>query len=897
MKRKANIKRFVPALLSLVVIFAFTCMVGSPLLTRFPLGSDTPSHLAKIHYLDQYYPHFPSWYYKEGCGYPFLMVYSPLSYYITFFIHKLFFISIFEAFNLAWFSSILLAGIGVYFFAKVKFRTEVTALSSSIFYLSYPLIWTMETLGGFFAETFAVPFSIFALIFLTLYQDKGTKRYLILATLSYTFLILIHTLIAFATTIVLSIYAMTRVLAKEVSPRVGILSIVKIVSLGLGLSSFWFIPFMSATPLATYTYTTLRESVDFFYFIAILPTILGFTGQRGGIFGYSSFSVYMSVFILLGAFLTLKSRRFSFWMLLLNVILVAFLFEYLFFQVKADLDPILRFNFLIVIFLSTLAGLGVTEAGRFLSRIHLVLKLDSRKDKVRQTVGLVNAILSIALIALVFGLSLSHVYNPRSWGGFPVPSFSLSETNYNIAKEISNHIEGDAFTRLDISPDLGGALEALPLVSNVSQVSTYFFSGSLIRPWWGYQSGVFYGSLGGKTELRTLSRWFGVQYVAIAYPPNPIWKYQNNSFTEVWHDGVVYLLRNDNATGLVSVGDQPVVLVIGNEELNAYEPVLKVLIMSGVDPEDAYLVHGSSYVDDYSFDELTKFDAVILHGYGYRDSIKAWKLLQDYADAGGGLFIETGWQYANPDWNSSNIPTPCPVETTTWTNFGKQWHFSYINTSIVNEISFNAFSPPIWGEEPWSFSVSNNQSVRNGAYPVLWNNGYPIVVAGTYGKGRVVWSGMNLIPHATGNENAEESRLFARILNWMIDKKGVTNYNFKAVRHVPEEVMISIFGADENTNVLFREAYFQNWHAYVQKDNFQMEMKIYKAGPDLMLVKVPLRIDAPFTVVFAYGKSYVDWSGISVTLVSLSVLAIYALSAKVPRKTVWVPSEKVPFTK
>jgi len=874
MKTQIRGKQAASTLLSLIVIFAFTYIVGSPLLTAFPLGNDTPSHLARVYYLDQYYPHFPSWYYKEGCGYPFQMMYSPLSYYITFFMHKLFFVSIFEAFNLTWFSFFLLGGIGVYFFSRVKFRSEMVALSSSVFYLSYPLIWQIQTVIGSFSETVAIPFSIFTLVFFTLYQDRRSKRHLVCAFWSYAFMILANVFVGFAGTIVLAAYSFARVLAKEISLKESIFALTKMLVLGLSLSSIWFIPFLAATPLTTFAQTTLRESVDIFYFASILPVILGFVGEAGGKFGYSSHSIVMSVFFLLGIILAIKRRDFSFWAFLLNVILVAFLFEYMFFQVKATLDSILRFNFFMVIFLCDLAGLGVAEMGRLPTRIHLFRKSEFQRKQTRNLGRSINMASSIALIVLVFGISLGHIYSPSTWNAYPY---------YNIAKEVSDHIEGGALTRIDVSPNLGGIMEAVPIASNVSQVNTYFFQGSLIRPWWGYQAGVFYGPLGGRTELRTLVRWFGVRYVVISDSFDPVWKYENNSFTEIWHKEAIHLLSYDNATTLVSVGNQPTVLFIGSEKLNAYEQVFRVTVMSGMDPEEAYLVHGTSYVDDYSLDELRKFDALVLHGYDYHESTAAWNLLRDYVANGGGLLIETGWQYANPDWSNPNIPEPCPVGKTGWTNYGKDWHFSYTNISITNEIDFNSFSPPIWGEDPWSFSISDNQSVRNWAFPILWNNGHPIIVAGNYGEGRVVWSGMNLIPHANGNENREECRLFAKMLKWVISRESITNFNHKVIRNIPEEVVISILDADRRTNVLFREAYFYNWQAYVQKGGAEVQVKIYKAGPDLMLVRLPPETNPPFTVVFKYEKSVVEWCGISITVVSLFVLMVYGIRPRTRR--------------
>ena len=854
--------------LSLCVIFAFTYIVGRSLLTSFPLGSDTPNHLAKIYYLDRYFPHIPLWYYKEGCGYPFLMLYPPISYYIPLFLHRIFSISIFDSFNLTWFASVLFTALGIYFFVKVKYRNELMAVSSSIFYLSCPAIWLLETLPGFYSQVVAIPFFVFTLLFFTLYQDSRRKRYFLATILCYTFSILTHLGVGLITAIVLIVYALMRFFSKELSLTKAIIDTLKVGLTSLCLSSFWFIPFLKSNPFISLR--MIREPIDLGYFLKLLPAVLG-VSEQGNILGYSSYSIFLYILALTGTIFAIKQRRFSFWMMSLGIIFNAFLLEFLFFQSKTYPDTILRFNFPIIIFISILGGLGVLVIQKTLK------SLIQKRRHIRIESNRLNSttVVSFVLIILVFYFSLNHIYiNPSSWGGFSIHTFS-HEGTYILTKEISAQIDGNNLTRIDTSPNLGGIMETLTIISNLSQINTYFYQGNLIREWWGYQGGVFYGIIGGKTELRVLSRWFGPQYIIVSDIDDPIWKYQDNGFVDAWRSGHIRLLRHINATNLVSVGDVPTVLVISSEEHNAYEPIFRTIIMSGLDSEYAYIIHGGSYIDDYSLDELQKFDVLILHGYNYHDSNTAWELLRDYVFNGGGLFIETGWQYVNPDWSNPNIPMPCPVSMTFWTNYGKEWHFSHIDTPITKEPDFTTFSQPVWGESPWSFSTTNNESVRNWAQTVLWNKGHPIVVTGNYGEGRVVWSGMNLIPHAYRNNNYEECRFFAEMIRWMINR-GTTKSDYEVTRPIPEKVVVSIHSTNEVRSVLFREAYYHKWHAYLEKGDTRIELEIYRAGPDLMLVKIPAGVNSPFKVVFEYRRSWIDWASVTVSVTTLCTLGIYA---------------------
>ena len=75
----------------------------------------------------------------------------------------------------------------------------------------------------------------------------------------------------------------------------------------------------------------------------------------------------------------------------------------------------------------------------------------------------------------------------------------------------------------------------------------------------------------------------------------------------------------------------------------------------------------SAYVDDYSADQLSLFPALVLVGYRYHDRNKAFGLLNDYVRAGGSLYIETGWQYVDPDWDlGSPTPSVLPVGELRW---------------------------------------------------------------------------------------------------------------------------------------------------------------------------------------------------------------------------------------
>ena len=111
-------------------------------------------------------------------------------------------------------------------------------------------------------------------------------------------------------------------------------------------------------------------------------------------------------------------------------------------------------------------------------------------------------------------------------------------------------------------------------------------------------------------------------------------------------------------------------LVIGGDQKGTSHPYNDLFerASTGMIPfGSGWLVRSeSAYVDDYSADQLSSFPALVLVGYRYHDRNKAFGLLNDYVRAGGSLYIETGWQYVDPDWNTSTAPKALPVRGLGW---------------------------------------------------------------------------------------------------------------------------------------------------------------------------------------------------------------------------------------
>ena len=146
-----------------------------------------------------------------------------------------------------------------------------------------------------------------------------------------------------------------------------------------------------------------------------------------------------------------------------------------------------------------------------------------------------------------------------------------------------------------------------------------------------------------------------------------------------------------------------------------------------------------------------------------------------------------------------------------------------------------------------------------------------MLVAGTLGRGRVVWSGMNLPYHASSTRNSQESLLLAQAIAWAAPDGGAAA-PYRATFVNPQARSIRLEGPAKG--VLFKENWVPNWRATV--DGRQVE--IYPAGPDFMYV--PLGgFSHPAVVELTFTRTALEWIGDAISLLTLAGLMLYLVGA------------------
>jgi len=379
-------------------------------------------------------------------------------------------------------------------------------------------------------------------------------------------------------------------------------------------------------------------------------------------------------------------------------------------------------------------------------------------------------------------------------------------------------------------------------------------------------------------------KWFGIKWFIWPHPAIPYPKHvkfldkpQSYELIGTSDDKKYYGFSFKDAMPIVSAVDAPAFLVVGDDL--AYSNVFRSLAYWETEGFPPIVVRGSKFIDGHTIEELERFQAVILYGYDYHNRDEAYNLLRQYVEQGGNLVVDTGY---SPESTSALLPLPLPITNTQGTDLGKTWCFTGIEHAITTGINFTRFSTAVYAETyPWGISASTNESARTGAQVLLWDYGRPVVVASEFGLGRTIWSGLNLPYHIMTYRNSEESKFFFQMLDWIVQFSNDRGTRYTTKRSNPQRVEVVV--TSKANGILFKESYFEDWHAFTMANSGRTDLAIYRSGPDFMYVPLESTASQSLNVIFEYQMSYVEWSSVIISIMTMVVL-IGCVAREITRK-------------
>ena len=830
---------------------------------EYPSGYDTPGHLTKAKFLLENWPtvDWASIWYQ---GIPMFRWYGPLPAYLTALMSKTTSWSAGLSLTIIFIASIAMTGLCIQHLVSKLTDDKLLSVVGGVLIVSSSCLWDWARIGGMYPKVIATSFLSLTLLTLISYVKNSTNRrsistfvclqvVLALAMISHPFVA------AAAIVFVLVLLPQAKTTVKD---KLMLLT-GTLFFLFLLVAWFW-VPFVF--PLAPGA-GIIREAgrastIDWLWSRgAVLADVVMTVSAIPGLpikYIWLGFSTLMSLTLLILSYIfgsrargeeganflsnSTELRRSMVVAMILFVILAIVTLDYVFLLFVTILLPIL----------------ALAEFRKLINSLSRKGCSNARLVRIRRAVRL-------SLIAVILFLVIFQ---------YPLTSFSpkLSERSYfgeDVAQELLADEQAVNMYRVAIPDDsIAGWFNYR---YSVPQTRGYFGEGQLNTEWlWRFEQILWKD--GTEPEVRFMLDWFAVRWVVSYSPYNLSSSLKGNSvFREVARNAYpVYGFEYNGASQILTATNASAVLVMSK---TAFDTVFLGLSYSDCDTRYAIPVKAVRNVDEYSMDDLRNFDAVVLYGYDFQDRAKAYSLLRDYVSNGGGLIIETGF---SPESSSAEISEPSPVSRTNATDFGKTWEFQWRSHPVTDGVDFHMFSPAVYaGVHPWGLSSSFNSSVRPWAESIVSIRGHPVVVAGQYGRGRVIWSGINLPFHICSYKNDVESQFFARMIRWVAwAEESAGPIDFRAVRESPTIAKVAL--ASSYSGVLFKENIFEDWSAYISDSRSIRTLRIFEAGPGMMYVRIPKDIEYPATVTFEYHKSILESASILVSTATIVALFVWA---------------------
>jgi hypothetical protein len=335
------------------------------------------------------------------------------------------------------------------------------------------------------------------------------------------------------------------------------------------------------------------------------------------------------------------------------------------------------------------------------------------------------------------------------------------------------------------------------------------------------------------------------------------------------------------------------VLVVGASQTSAadvYNTVFERSVSGGLVPfSRGWLVRGQSpFVDDYSAAQLAGYGTILMWGYRYHSHDAAWALLDQWVRAGGRLFVETGWQYVNPDWNGGPAPSVLPMSAASWGPLDA-------SAPVMLGSGPSAVTAPDFGDlhyqgGAWGASSASGSALRSGAEPVVTIGGRLVVARQTLGSGEVLWSGMNLIAHAVRSGSPSEDALVRDQFDWLLPQGGAssTGASPALAASLPQDwtgnetVSLPLQPSSGPALVLLKESLFPGWSAeLVGADGSRRPVDIVDSEYDYMLVRLDA-VPAGARLEFTYRPPWTEVAYWIASALSLLVILVWLVRPRAP---------------
>ncbi|HJX45588.1 MAG: hypothetical protein A2V72_02410 [Candidatus Nealsonbacteria bacterium RBG_13_37_56] len=900
-------KKFVWILIGLIFLGVVSLYLGGGYLV-YPLkGGDSANALFHINYLYQYWPKAALWEPNYGAGLSLVGI-NYGAYWFPAMTARLFGWLPIQAMHFWQWLSIYATSVGIMVLGWMIIA-PFWGILAGLFFLLSNISWIWDARVGLFSfqESFIFVPLFFIFLHKALYTNNQDNK---IKVSLYTFLASIALALAYWFHLVTGVLVAEAALiyALLFSPKVlnfftRIKYYFRILFLSLLLSSFWWVPF------TFYNERVLKGRVDYFDLtsLPIVPWkiyfgIQGFTNQVHDIF-FSFFALPVLILCLIGIILGVVRKN----KLIINLFLISvfFFLQSIAKSIVPDIVRMFVFFFSLVntrailitiIFLPIIASFGVYA---FSDLIFCKLNKGLAKSAL---VIVLSVFITVLLVWKLDRLPSGYLgycdssYGPEAYGtdvDCQKPAIEIiksrfkaifSPTKQEIAggdfmKKVASLIpEGDN-VRADITPRRGNDIQYWGLVSPVSILQSSNFITKIPIDFLSYHNDAYYKGKGNKEKIEQMANWFGLDYLILdSNEPEITASFANWPVTSQY--GTIEIHQSPYSTypvGLATHSNRPAILFFGDQKQDAYFKWWQLLVNGGLDYNKAFIVDGGRGIEYFNEDELTRFSTIFFWGEEYKNARETDKRIKKFLENGGRIVIDTGWEYTAPFWKKENLPDWMPVSVTDWQKFTK-WQLTSSAPNLSDIITF--WNPPKWDGDNWGAAVVKRENLRQQASPLITDDltGEVLAAKMPYGKGEIIWTGLNLV----GMAQMKETRAGTLVKSWL-EKGEDTSQTFpiNLKRRGPEKIEIALEGQSTPTWLYFRESFYPSWQA--KSGNNKLDY--YYGGPALMLVylpagttKVTLSHNLHWTIMVGGIVSAIVFIGMVVSISYLLIRKLYKKS-------------------
>ncbi|TET53005.1 MAG: hypothetical protein E3J54_05215, partial [Actinobacteria bacterium] len=186
-------------------------------------------------------------------------------------------------------------------------------------------------------------------------------------------------------------------------------------------------------------------------------------------------------------------------------------------------------------------------------------------------------------------------------------------------------------------------------------------------------------------------------------------------------------------------------------------------------PDDIADISGS-YIDDYKFDKLKRYDALILYNFHWHNQRKAENLIKRYVTAGGTVIIDAS---RTLDGLTNNLNNAFFLDVQIQREPLPEKPKINISSSILaRDVDESHFSPFLTEEgEIWEGAAY--KKINNKMEVLVRADNKILIAIQKIGNGKVIWVGYNMLFHSFYYENDNEKQLVRNVFSLISTKSKI----------------------------------------------------------------------------------------------------------------------------